>query len=120
MDNDLSIIKKFYDDLGKSVQPAHIQLTGREQLELFSTIVKSISKSPEAAQQIMTSLGVVLRQVGNDPALGADVFIEGINDALKMHNPEAQTLPRYLKPMLTNILESMIKMNVSDYFTPTK
>jgi hypothetical protein len=115
MDNDINLIKKFYDDLGKTVQPAHIQLTGREQLELFSIVVKAIAKDQDSAMRIMGSLGLVLRQVGSDPALGADVFIEGINDALKMNNPDATPMPRYLKPMLTNILQSMVQMDAAPY-----
>ncbi len=115
MDNDINLIKKFYGDLSANIPTAQITLSGVEQLELFAIIIKSIAKDPESAQLIMNSLGVVLKGVGNDAELGADIFIEALNDAIKTKSEDAIQLPKYINPMLVNILGSMVKMDPEKY-----
>lgn len=118
MDKDVHLFKKFYDDLATSVPTAHITLSGVEQLELFINIMKSIAKDSDALMKIMQSIVLILRDCKDDTKLAAEVFTDSINMTMQSVEPTAKPLPKFIRPMLENIMTQLIKLKVEDYVNP--
>lgn len=109
MDNKTLHYRKFFDDLSKQVRPATIHMTGAQQMNLVSMFVASITKDARTALEVMVFLGICAKKEP-DPQRAAELFV----DMLRQVPIE---FPQYLKPVIANIIEEMVKLKTEDYIS---
>lgn len=111
MDNPSEKAVEFFDDLSKLVRPATIHMTGEEQMKLITTYIMSITLDKEKARSIMNLIGMCLIVCDDDTEKASNEFVATLNNAFAGRSE----VPKYLKPVIRNVLDSMVKMDPSKY-----